>query len=249
MQSLNVNDLKQICRDFKIKGFSKLTKAELIEFVLDSLAEEEISEVLNQKEFEIISNGIELALNKIKGLDRESISDIKIVNSKNHEIEILFKGMNWEITSYLSITSENFEDPERDCDCRIGSNAGFCGHFWVGFIFSLKQNWIKLKDWNLTRLPKDFEKKIQSVKLTTSPVSGDKIKDESLSLVDESSDSYQLKSLLNSRVTIYEGEIIEIVERESDFQGNITIYYSVAHDKLVDLIVTLTLKKIKNNKI
>ncbi|MHA2130887.1 MAG: hypothetical protein ACW99L_13030, partial [Promethearchaeota archaeon] len=157
MQYLNVDGLKQICRDFQIKGFSKFKKSELVEFILDSLSEEEFEELLSQKELAIISDSISLALKKISGEDRESISEIKIVNPDAHEIEISFKGFNWEIGSYLSITPENVNDPERDCDCRIGSNLGFCGHFWVGFIYSLKKNWIKLEDWTLTLIPLDFE--------------------------------------------------------------------------------------------
>ncbi|MBA7584492.1 hypothetical protein ES708_26447 [subsurface metagenome] len=160
LQSLNVNDLKQMCRDFELKGYSKLKKTELVGFILDSLAEEELKELVEQKELEIISNEIQIAIKIINGSYRETISAIKIVNEKNHEIELLFKGFNWEVSSYLSITPENIDDPERDCDCRIGSNNGFCSHFWVGLIFSLKHNYFKLSDWKLTVLPKDFEKKI-----------------------------------------------------------------------------------------
>ncbi len=226
LQYLNVNDLKQVCRDFNIKGFSKLKKAGLIEFILDSLAEEEMSEVLEQRELDIVSDGISVAIKKINGNDRESISAIKIVNAEEHEIEILFKGLSWEITSFLSITDENIENPERDCDCRVGSNMGFCNHFWVGFIYSIKQNWFKLKDWSLTLLPEDFEEKIKSIKISTATTSGERI--EGTGLVDESSDSFQIMGLLNTSITVYEGEITEIVERQSEFQGNLTTFYIVS---------------------
>ena len=53
LQALNVNNLKQICRDFSIKGFSKLKKGELVDYILDSLAEEELTELIKQKELEI----------------------------------------------------------------------------------------------------------------------------------------------------------------------------------------------------
>ena len=227
LQSLNVNELKQVCRDFSIKGFSKLKKAEIIEFILDSLAEEELRELLEQKEIEIISDGINTALKKINGEDlRESIKEIKIVNVEEHEIEIIFKGMSWEITSFLSMTKENIENPERDCDCRIGSNMGLCNHFWVGFIYSLKQHWFKLKDWTLTRLPEDFEEQVKSIKIAALPGSDDTSK--KASLVDESSDSFQYMEFLNASITVYEGEITDIEEKESEFQDNITIYYIVS---------------------
>ncbi len=219
LQFLNLDGLKQICRDFGIKGFYKLKKSELVEFILDSLAEEELEDLLKQKEIEIISDGINLALKKINGEDRETITEIKIVNPKNHEVEIKFKGFNWEIGSYLSITPENINDPERDCDCRIGSNLGFCGHFWVGFIVSLKEGYFKLSDWTLTKLPENFEKLVKPVKISSTLGAGKR------SLTDESSDNVILMKFLDKSITVYEGEISEMIERQSDFQGNISIYY------------------------
>ena len=213
LQSLNANDLKQICRDFGIKGFSKFKKSELIDFVLDSLAEEELKDMIEQKEGDIISNEINTAIKKISGEDRESITEIRVVNDKNHEIELIFKGFNWKSSSYLSITSKNILDPERDCDCRVGSNMGLCNHFWVGFIYSLKKNYFKLSDWKLTILPKDFGKNVENIV----------IKDGNL--INESAPSSLLAR--HKRITIYDAEITDIEEKEDDFQGNITTYYLI----------------------
>jgi len=213
LQSLNADDLKQICRDFGIKGFSKFKKSELIDFILDSLAEEELIDMLEQREGDIISNEINTAIKKINGEDRESITDIKVVNDKNHEIELKFKGFNWKSSSYLSITSKNIHDPERDCDCRVGSNMGFCNHFWVGFIYSLKKSYFKLSDWKLTNLPKDFEKNVENIV----------IKDGNL--INEGATSSLLAR--HKRITIYESEITDIEEKEDDFQGNVTTYYLI----------------------
>jgi len=213
LQSLNADALKQICRDFGIKGFSKFNKSDLINFVLDSLAEEELKDLLEQKEGDIISNEINTAIKKINGEDRESITEIKVVNDKNHEIELNFKGFNWKSSSYLSITSKNILDPERDCDCRVGSNMGLCNHFWVGFIYSLKKNYFKLSDWKLTFLPKDFGKNVENIV----------IKDGKL--LNEGAPSSLLAR--HKRITIYEAEITDIEEKEDDFQGNITTYYLI----------------------
>ncbi len=233
LQFLNVDDLKQICRDFEIKGFSKLKKSELTDFILDSLAEEELKELLQQKEIEIISAGIDLAIKKINGEDRESIAEIKIINPSKHEIELKFKGWNWETQSYLSISPNNIGNPERDCDCRIGANMGFCSHFWIGFIYSLKQNWLKLDDWTLTVLPDDFEKKIKSIKLIETQLGElSDGKHETAVLIDESSSDALLMKYLDSSITVYEANITEIVEKESEFQGNITIFYMASLENL-----------------
>jgi hypothetical protein len=226
LQSLNVNELKQICRDFEIKGYSKLTKAKLIEFILDSLAEEEIKNLLNEKELEIISKEIDLALSKINGEDRESIESIKIVNPDLHEIEITFKGWNWEVTSFLSITKKNIDNPERDCDCRIGSNMGLCNHFWVGFIFSLKEGYFKLKDWTLTVLPKDFEKQMEAIVLKSTEEKGGEPED--LMLLGEGTEDLQFIDFIERSITVYEGKITNLEKKEQDFQGYITVYYIVS---------------------
>ena len=210
LQSLNIDDLKQICRDFEIKGFSKFKKSELIDFILDSFAEEELKDLIEQKEGDIISSEINTAIKKISGEDRESLTNIKVVNDKNHEIELDFKGFNWKSSSYLSITSNNIHDPERDCDCRVGANMGLCNHFWVGFIYSLKKSYFTLSDWKLTTLPKDFEKIVENIV----------IKDGKL--INEGAASSLLAR--HKRITIYEAEITAIEEKEDDFQGNITTY-------------------------
>ncbi|MFX1339596.1 MAG: Rho termination factor N-terminal domain-containing protein [Promethearchaeota archaeon] len=226
LQSLNVKELKQICKDFQLVGYSKFKKAEIIEFILDSLSEEEMKELLKEKEIEIVSKEIDLAIKKINGQDRESIDSIRIVNPDNHEIETKFKGFNWEITSFLSITKNNIDNPERDCDCRIGSNMGFCNHFWVGFIFSLKEGYFTLKDWNLTALPKDFEERIDSIVLRGQlPSEEEGEKTDAMRLVDKSSEDFQFMELVNNSITVYEGEIANLEKKEQDFQGNITIYY------------------------
>ena len=230
LQFLNVDGLKQVCRDFEIKGFSKFKKSELLDFILDSIAEEELEDLIKEKELEIISDGINLALKKINGEDRETITDINIVNPKNHEVEIKFKGFNWETSSYLSITPKNINDPERDCDCRIGSNLGFCSHFWVGFILSLKEGYFKLSDWTLTKLPDNFEENLKPIKISAPSTSG-KGSGKRI-LVNESSDSGMLKNFIDKSITIYEGKISEIVERQSEFQGNISIYYHITLEEI-----------------
>jgi hypothetical protein len=225
MQSLNVDALKQVCRDFELKGYSRLKKVELIDFILDSLADEELKELIKKKEMEIISDGIDLAIKKIKGEDRENLVEVKIVNPDEHEIELFFKGWNWEVSSYLSITPKNINDPERDCDCRIGSNMGFCSHFWIGFIVSLKEGFFKVEDWNLTILPKNFEKDIQSIEI--SAISGEEVEAEGepITLIDTSSEDAELMKFLDQSLTIYEGEITKIDKKQQQFQENITTYY------------------------
>jgi len=225
LQSLNVDDLKQICRDFNIKGFSKWKKVELVENILSFLSEEEQKELIKEKELEVISNSLDLAIKKIKGIEREKISAIRIANEEEHLVEMDFEGFNWNNSSYLAINPQNIDNPERDCDCRIGANMGFCSHFWVGFILSLKRNYFQLKDWTLTIIPEDFEKKIQSIEISAILSEKDKAEAEILTLVDVSSDDAELMKHLDQSVTIYEGEIVKLEKKQQQFQDIVTNYY------------------------
>ncbi|MFW9947476.1 MAG: Rho termination factor N-terminal domain-containing protein [Candidatus Odinarchaeota archaeon] len=225
LQSLNIDDLKQVCRDFNIKGFSKWKKLELIENILSLLSEEEQKELIKEKELEIITNSLDLAIKKIKGIEREKISAIRIVNDEDHLVEIDFEGFNWKSSSYLAINPENIDNPERDCDCRIGANMGFCSHFWVGFILSLKRSYFQLKDWTLTILPEDFEKKIQNIEISVILSEQEEPEAEVLTLIDASSDDVEMIKHLDQSITIYEGEIVKIEKKQQQFQDIVTNYY------------------------
>lgn len=225
-QSLGVKELKEVCKDYNLRGYSKLKKIELIDFIKDSLSTEEISDLIKKKELDIISEEIDLAIKKINGEERETIQNIKNVNPKTHELELNFKGFNWETESYISITDKNIEDPGRDCDCRTGANLGFCSHFWVGFIYSLKEGYFKLEDWELTPLPADFEKRVKEIKIEVKESEKEE-GEEAVTLINYGSDDAILMKMNGESVTIYEGEIKNLEKKESEFQGNITIYYLI----------------------
>ncbi len=220
--ALNKDELKDICRSFNIKGFSKFGKEDLINYIIDCMAEEEIADLIKERELEIISKGIDTAIKKINGADREIVENIKITNPKEHEIEISFKGLRWKSESYLSINDSNISNPERICECRIGSSGGFCPHFWVGFITSLKKDFFNLKDWTITKLPKDFKELIKNIQISTTSKDGST---EYLRIFDETSEDTRLMKFLNSRTTVYDGTISNLEFKEDDFQGNITRYY------------------------
>jgi len=225
LQALNVDELKQICRDFNIKGFSKWKKVDLIENIIGILSDEELNAFLKDKEIEIISNSIDSAIKIIKGTGREKITEIRIVNEEDHLVELDFKGFNWDTSSYLSINPQNIDNPERDCDCRVGANMGFCNHFWVGFILSLKRNYFKLSDWTLTPVPDNFEDNVRTIEVSVISPQKSKAQKEVLTLIDSSSNQVQYIKYLDQSITIYEGIITKIEEKIQQFQEIETTYY------------------------
>ncbi len=218
IESLSMEDIKQICREHAIRGYSGLRRDYLIRFTMDSLAEEEIRMVISNLEMKTINKGIDLALKKIEHKDREYVESIRIVNPRQNEVEIKFKGFNWETESYLSITPKTINNPERDCDCRIGNNMGFCAHFWVGVIFSLKAGFFKLSDWTLTPLLPNLEKRLSSFKVITDK-SGKK------RLINEKDNSAFLIEHLNSRVHVLDAVLGRFERRQYYWENKIITYY------------------------
>jgi len=165
LQTLRVKDLKEVCKEFKIRGYSKLSKQKIIEFLCDNLSQEEILTLLKEKELGLITKEIAKALLTINKKSDEKIGKIRIVNPEFNEVEIHFDTFRWAGSSFLSIIDDNINDPERDCICRIGSENGFCSHFWIGFIYSLKKGFFKLSDWKLTILPRNIKEMIKDINI------------------------------------------------------------------------------------
>ena len=217
-QSLNMEDLKQVCREHGIRGYSGMRRDYLIRFTLDSLSEEERRMVISTLEMKLIDGGIDTAIRKIEHKEREFIEAITVKNEKFNEIEFKFKGFNWETESYISITPKTINNPERDCDCRIGSNMGFCSHFWVGVIFSLQAGFFDLSEWTLTPLPLKLEERLSPFKIITDA-------QNKRQLVNEKDNSAFLVKNLNTRVYVKDAELSNFERRQYSWENKIITYY------------------------
>jgi hypothetical protein len=165
LQSLTIKQLKTIHRDFELSKYSKLNKDELINNLNLSISEEEKLKWLLQHERRIIQGEFNRAINIINGHAQESLKEIRIINTDTHEIECEFKANSWTTTNFLMINKDTITDPDRDCDCRTGSEMGFCPHFWVAFIKSVQLGFFEVKEWHLTTLPQKIRHYIKTIKI------------------------------------------------------------------------------------
>ena len=150
-----VRELKEICHDHALKGYSQLNKDELIDFIADSLSDQEIRDFLRTRETAILERETEEAVRILQKQSSERLTDVKIVNKDRNEIEMTFQEREWEIGNFLSLTNETMDQPEFDCDCRIGANQGFCRHFWVAFLTLARHERFNPERWRLTALPEN----------------------------------------------------------------------------------------------
>lgn len=165
LQSLTVKELKKTHKQFDLSGYSVYNKHGLIDNLNLNLAEEEKIRWLMNYEKKVIQNEFNAAINLLNGYGKETLKEIKIINEDTHEIECTFEGRDWSTTNFLMINENSIDNPERDCDCRTGSEMGFCPHFWVAFMKSVKLQFFILDDWKLTPLPAKLSHYISNLKM------------------------------------------------------------------------------------
>lgn len=216
--SATSENLKQICRDYQIKGFSRETKSGLVDLVLISLSEEELKEVTDENEKKWIKKGIENAFGIIDSNLANTFKSFRIVNENACEIEMDFEWYKEPSTAYLKITNKNIDNPEFDCDCSLGTTGGFCGHFWLGFIFSLKKGYFILSNWKMLKLPDDFDAMIKNIEIV-------KTKSGGLLLVNKS-ESF-LQKFIDSEISVKEGEIVKYEKKSYNYEENTIEYYLI----------------------
>lgn len=163
LQLCLLKELKEICRDFKITHYSNLNKQKIIDLIINSLSDEERFDLIREKEMPLISLSIAKALQLIKKPKKEKLINIEEKNPDLNEIEFTFKGISWEVKTFLIINQKNIDNPEWDCDCLIGSSNGFCEHFWVAFFYFVRNNLFPISKWHLTILPKNFKEMIKKL--------------------------------------------------------------------------------------
>ena len=218
LQSSNVKEIKKICRSYGVKGYSRYRRSELITYTIQCLSEEEQKDFISEFSLPILEKNIKIAFKILNNNHPEKLEKIEVVNPSFNEIEILFKGHNWQNKSFLSITKDSLKDPMRDCDCRIGANMGFCCHFWVGFIFALKNGTFTLSEWNLTPLPLNFKEKVKKFQVINLPT-GKK------SLASKDSNLPLLMPFLGKKMFIHEATLANFERRQYEWNRKRITYY------------------------
>ncbi len=239
-QSLNMENIKEICREYKISGYSRYNRQRLLEYTINRLSNEQKRLLIANLEYQIITEGVERAFKKINNEDSEYIKSIEIEQKKedNFDIKITFSRLNWETTTKISVIEKNILFPRKYCECVIGSNQGFCSHFWVGFIFCLKSGYLSLSDWTMTLIPKNFEERLNLIDIITTE-SGEK------RLINKNSDTSFLVEHLNTLVYVHSATLSIFEKRQYTWKGKIITYYL---NQLQNVVIDTSEIKSKNAK-
>ena len=131
------NDLKER----KLKGYSKKNKAELMDFLLSSLSEEEKERIFLKKEDEFIRDLI-LAGQKI--LDgKDTANKLSKYEQEGMQHNFLFKGFTWETKTGVEIGKKK-DYKDHYCSCKIAESGGYCSHLFAAIKKLYKENKLNL---------------------------------------------------------------------------------------------------------
>ncbi|MHA1143626.1 MAG: hypothetical protein ACTSRW_02745 [Candidatus Helarchaeota archaeon] len=173
LKSMSGARLKQLIKDYndeciregrkedKMKGYSKLKKDELVDFISSFLSEDEKEKLYEKLAPEFAKDLIQAAISLMLGEDkREKVIKTKKIEPKGYQIEI--KGFQWDNEASIQVEDEAIES---ECTCRIGENEGICRHQIVLFLILHEKGEIKLdqfpfkvKESWLDKLKKDSQK-------------------------------------------------------------------------------------------
>ncbi len=147
LHAFSVDDLRDLCREHDLKGFSRMKKAELVPFIKTSLAEEELTKVLSSRGQEVLQSTVDLAVAIATGKEiREKLREVTDVAGT---ITLDFKGLQWTQTTTVKDPVKGDVLPPWTCTCRTAKDGGICTHFYIAAV-SLNQ----LHGWPLGSLPK-----------------------------------------------------------------------------------------------
>ncbi|OLS13911.1 MAG: hypothetical protein RBG13Loki_2460 [Promethearchaeota archaeon CR_4] len=146
LHAFSLDDLKKLCREHNLKGYSRFKKAELVPFLKTSLAEEELEKILSIQGQQVLEKTVDLAVAIATG--KEIREKLREITDTDGLITLDFKGLQWTQTTTIKDPSEGDVLPLWKCTCRTAQDGGICTHFYIGAI-SLHQ----LHGWRLASLP------------------------------------------------------------------------------------------------
>ena len=106
-------ELKYTFERYKLKSIHTVGIKKAMEFIMDSLSDVELEDLIKNKELEVLSREIESAFRII---NKKSLANITILDSNNHELELEFKPPLQApiIKAIVSINKNNINHPEAD---------------------------------------------------------------------------------------------------------------------------------------
>ena len=134
----SVDELKDLCKQQGLKGFSKYKKAELVNFISTQTSEEQVPEFMDgagkAKVVETIGNAAAL-------LGGASVAGERIerIDFDGDRITGNYKGLQWQTEFSARVATIVAPGFEFSCDCKVSEAGGMCLHFWAAILDLIRQ--------------------------------------------------------------------------------------------------------------
>jgi len=132
LHAFSLDDLKDLCREHSLKGFSRFKKAELVPFLKTSLTEEELGKILSTRGQQVLETTVDLAAAIATG--KEIREKLREVTDSEGVITLDFKGLQWTQTTTIKDPSPEDALPAWTCTCRTAQDGGICAHFYIAAV-------------------------------------------------------------------------------------------------------------------
>ncbi|MFW9971535.1 MAG: hypothetical protein ACFFDF_15175, partial [Candidatus Odinarchaeota archaeon] len=154
--ALKNQELKELCKNYKIKGFSGLNKDELIVLLLKSIPKLTFEDFLEKIRKKVLNEMLSV-IPKYFLPNNPTILNSLNYDEYNQLLELNFKGFSWNITTILRFLNlfEKSEPLEFNskCTCEYYKKGGICSHIWTGIIWIFQKFSISPIRWKDHKLP------------------------------------------------------------------------------------------------
>jgi len=164
--AFTIQDLKDICKQYRIKGFSNLNKEDIINLILKSIPNNTFHSFLKDLEQKSLNSIISIVPKYFKKENPTKLESLQF-DDKNKIIMLNFKGFRWEIyTNIQFLNLEKKNEPLKftlNCTCEYAKDGGLCNHFWLGMIWGFRKFNINASRWDKCNLPEIFNELVNKL--------------------------------------------------------------------------------------
>jgi hypothetical protein len=140
----SADELKSLCKQWELKGYSKYNKAELVNFISVQTTEEAVPAFLKgdgtRKLEEIVGNATGMLGGAM--IAGEKLGTLAVDQGR---VDASFDGLKWKTD--FSARLESIGDPayEFSCNCKVADAGGLCIHYWAAMIHVIASGSISIE--------------------------------------------------------------------------------------------------------
>lgn len=153
LHGLTVDELKYICREHMLCGYS-VPKAQIIDLIVGELGDDELLSLAGEMEKLIVEREFALVGEYLSGRNATRLTSIAL---HGDVVTAHFDGFSWDVNTKVVLSPGPDLGFSIDCSCKRSREGVLCSHFWTCLCFYFGKKMIEPSTWQKTSLPDGFE--------------------------------------------------------------------------------------------